>query len=28
MVLVGEVNAEDQQGKVGIGGRFSLQLAL
>jgi uncharacterized protein with beta-barrel porin domain len=28
MVLTGEVNAEDQQGKVGIGGRFSLQLAL
>ncbi len=28
MVLVGEVNAEDQQGKVGLGGRFSLQLAL
>jgi hypothetical protein len=28
MVLVGEANAEDQQGKIGIGGRFSLQLAL
>jgi len=28
MVLTGEVNAEDQQGKVGIGGRFSLQLAM
>ena len=25
--LTGEVNAEDQQGKVGIGGRFSLQMA-
>jgi uncharacterized protein with beta-barrel porin domain len=28
MSLAGEVNAEDQLGKVGIGGRFSLQLAL
>ena len=28
MALTGEVNAEDQQGKVGIGGRFSLQLAM
>jgi len=26
--LTGEVNAEDQFGKVGIGGRVSLQLAL
>jgi uncharacterized protein with beta-barrel porin domain len=28
MSLAGEVDAEDQLGKVGIGGRFSLQLAL
>ena len=28
MSLAGEVNAEDQLGKVGLGGRFSLQLAL
>ena len=28
MALTGEVNVEDQQGKVGIGGRFSLQIAM
>ena len=28
MSLTGEVNAEDQLGKVGVGGRLSLQVAL
>jgi len=28
MVLTGEINAEDQQSKVSIGGRFSLQIAM
>jgi outer membrane autotransporter protein len=28
MALAGEVNAEDQLGKVGIGGRLSLQIAM
>jgi len=28
LVLAGEVNAEDQMGKIGVGGRFSLQIAM
>jgi outer membrane autotransporter protein len=28
LVLAGEVNAEDREGKVSVGGRFSVQLAL